>query len=328
MTVRDIYQKNSKKPPTNDYLQLCSRRIYSIIQFDHPDVTAIDIVRTWALTPLQITVLRISSPSDVAVAYEWDVKKTCMSKTFKNFVDVAKFGAQINVNNDTLKKFGKRLNVTIQEMAFLLRRTVASLVLMPNIKFGKLKKQIHLGRLVEQKVARLIELVTLLKRLRPGTRLNEYKMEGIVRNCSFENVNNLTDAALKKIIVANDVEVFTKHVRLETLILFFGNQSLDILKEKRLSYIIVSLMGMNLSDFLSRFSHEVIDSRVSEIERHWGISSERLTLEQLLIASKLMEGTDQFLCFLCLQYLLLHVPFINRFKCLPVYDMFIKYFLC
>jgi hypothetical protein len=294
MTVQDIYKQN----PSKDYFQLCSCSIYSIIQFAHPNVTTIDIVRTWALIPSQITVLKIASPSDVAIAFEWDVKKTCKSKTFQSFLDVARLGSYIGVNNDTLKKFGKRLNLTVDEMAFLLRRTVASLLLMPNIKFKKLQREINQGKLVEQKVSRLIQLVAFLKTLQPGARFNEHKLKEIVRNYSYEIAKNLTDDSLKQIISTNHIDVFTKYVQLKNLGVFFGNLSLDNLKELRLSDIIVDLMGMDLNDFESQFSSEDVKNKIREVEMYWGIRTELLTLEKLLIASKLMEGNVQFVSLL------------------------------
>ena len=296
MTVEEVYKQ---KPSGKGYFQLCSWNIFSIIQFVHPNVTTIDIVRTWALIPSQITVLKIASPSDVAIAYEWDVKKTCKSKMFQSFIEIARFGAYINVNNDTLKKFGRRLNLTIDEMAFFLRRTVVSLLLMPNIKFEKLRREINQGQLVEQKVSRLIQLVTFFKTLQPGTHFNEYKLEEIVRNYSYEIAKNLTDDSLKRIISTNHIDIFTKYVQLKNLGVFFGNLSLENLKELRLSDLIVDLMGMDLHDFENQFSNDDIedsvDNRIREVETYWDISIEQLTLEKLLIASKLMEGNVESL---------------------------------
>ena len=295
MTVHDIYKQNTSM---KGYFQLCSCSIYSIIQFSHPNVTTIDIVRTWALVPSQITVLKIASPSDMAVAFEWDVKNTCKSKTFQSFLDIARLGSYIGVNNDTLKKFGKRLNLTVDEMAFLLRRTVASLLLMPNIKFKKLQREINQGKLVEQKVSRLIQLVAFLKTIQPGARFNEHKLKEIIRNYSYEIAKNLTDDSLKQIISTNHIDVFTKYVQLKNLGVFFGNLSLDNLKELRLSDIIVDLMGMDINDFESQFSSDDVKNKIREVEMYWGIRTELLTLEKLLIASKLMEGNVQFVSLL------------------------------
>ena len=294
MTVEDVYKQ---KPFGKGYLELCSWSIFSIIQFAHPNITTIDIVRTWALLPSQITVLKIASPKDMAVAYDWrNIKKTCKSKRFQTFLEIAKFGSYIDVNNDTLRKFGKRLNLTIDEMAFFLRRTVASLLLMPVIRFGKLQKEINQGKMVEQKVTRLLELVTFLKTLQPsaGGRLNVIKLKEIVRDYSYDDAKNLTDESLKHIISTNHVGIFTKYVQLKNIRVFFGNLSLDKLKDLRLSDIIVDLMGMDLHDFESQFSSEdvrdSVHNKIREVEMYWDISTEQLTLEKIVIASKLMEG--------------------------------------
>ena len=233
----------------------------------------------------------------MAVAYEWgDVKKTCKSKRFQGFVEIARFGSYINVNNDTLKKFGKRLNLTIDEMAFFLRRTVASLLLMPVIRFKKLQREIDEGQMMEQKVNRLLQLVAFLETLQPGicTRLNVIKLKEVVRNYSYDDSKNLTDDSLKHIISTNHVDIFTKYLQLKTIRLFFGNLSLDKLKELRLSDIIVDLMGMDLHDFESQFPNEDVQdsvhNEIREVEMYWDIATEQLTLEKILVASKLMEG--------------------------------------
>ena len=301
MTVEDIYKQ---KPLEKSYFELCSWTLFCIIQFAHPNVTTIDIVRTWALIPSQITVLKIASPNDMTVAYEWgDVKKTCKSKRFQRFLEIVRLGSSINVNNDTLKKFGKRLNLTIDEMAFFLRRTVASLLLMPVIRFKKLQREINEGKIVEQKVTRLLQLVTFLKTLQPGicSRLNVNKLKEVVRNYSYDDSKNLTDDSLKHIISTNHVDTFTKYVQLKNIRVFFGNLSLDKLKELRLSDIIVDLMGMDLYDFEGQFSNEdfydYVHNEIRAVEIYWDISTEQLTLENILVASKLME--DKFNCNHC-----------------------------
>ena len=291
MTVPDINkQRRSKK----GHSELCSWSIFSIIEFAHPNVTTIDAVRTWALKPSQISLLKNASPNDMAVAFKWDVKKACKSKRIKNFLDESWRAVYLHSNNDTLKKFGKRLNLTIDEMTFFLQRTLFSLLLMRRIKFEQLQKGINQGKLVEEKVSRLVELVTFLKTLQPGICFNEYKLKQTVRSYRYEIARTLTDESLKHIISTENIDVFTKDVQLKNLGIFFGNLSLGDLKEIRLKDVIVDLMGIELNDFKSQFSsfdfENSVQNKISEVEIHWDISAESLTLEKLLIASTLMEG--------------------------------------
>ena len=291
MTVPDI---NKHRPSKKDYSELCSWSIFSIIEFAHPNVTPIDIVRTWAQKPSQISLLKNASPNDMAVAFKWNVKKACKSKTIKELLDQTWRAVYIRSNNDTLKKFGKRLNLTIDEMTFFLQKTLFSLLLMRRIKFEDLQREINQGKLVEEKVSRLVELVTFIKTLQPGTRFNEYELKQIVRNYPYKLAKNLTDESLRHIISTNNIDIFTKYVQLKNLGIFFGNLSLDYLKKLRLSDVIVDLIGIELNDLKSQFSRynfeDSVQNRIGEVEIHWDISTESLTLENLLIASRLMEG--------------------------------------
>lgn len=295
MTVPDI---NKLRPSKKDYSELCSWNIFSIIKFAHPNVTAIDIVRTGAQKPSQISLLKNASPNDMAVALKWNVKKACKSKTIKDLLDEAWRAVYIRSNNDTLRKFGKRLNLTINEMTFFLQRTLFSLLLMRRINFGDLQRGINQGRLVEEKVSRLAELVTFLKTLQPGTRFNEYELKQIVRNYPYKIAKNLTDESLRHIISTNNIDVFTKYIQLKNLGVFYGNLSLDYLKELRLSDVIVDLIGIELNDFKRQFSYlnfeDSVQNKIGEVEIHWDISTGSLTLEKLLIASRLMDGKVLF----------------------------------
>ena len=300
MTLLDIY---NQKPSPIGYLQLCSWTVYEIIQYLYPDITNIDIVRSWALIPSEITTIKIASPNDLASAYKWDLKTTCKSKTMESILtEMSWSGMFIYSNNDTLNKFAKHLNLTVDMMAFLLRRTVSSLLLSPKIKFKQLKEEINQAELVEKKVSRLIELVDYLKILQPGIRLNERKLKEIVRNFTYKIAKNLTDDSLRGIISTNHIHVFTKYIPLKNLGVFFGNQSLDDLKQRQLSDIIVNLTKIDLKDVESQFLYQdmqdFLDSRIWEVENFWHISAEWLTLEKLLIASKLMKGNYQ------------HIPYI------------------
>ncbi|XP_028405320.1 uncharacterized protein LOC114527820 isoform X2 [Dendronephthya gigantea] len=297
MTVKDIYEQ---QPAERSLTQLCSLTLFSIIQFAKPQVTTIDIVRTWALIPSQITVLKVATPNDMADAFRWNVAKTCKSKTFEDYFEKAR-GVDIDAKNDTLRKFSEQLNLTIVEMAFFLRRTVGSLLLLPNIKFKNVQRRVNQGRLVENRVSRMIQLVNSLKNLQPGTWFEENKLKEIVRNYSYKIAKNLTDSSLRRIISTNHIDVFTKYVSLKNLGIFFGNLSLDDLRMMNLSEIVVNLIGMDRDDFVNRFSsldvEKSLDNSIYNVEMYWDISSEWLTLEKLLIAWRFME--DKFNCNHC-----------------------------
>lgn len=299
MTVQEIYEQQSTE---RSFVQLCSMTLFSIIQIALRHVTAIDVVRTWAFIPPQITVLKVATPNDMAVAFGWNVKNACKSKTFTDYFEKAR-GVNINVKNDTLRKFSERLNLTIDEMAFFLRRTVGSLLLLPNIKFENVQRNVNQGRLVEDRVSRMIQLVNFLKSLQPGAWFEENKLKEIVRNYPYKIAKNLTDSSLKRIISTNHIDVFTKYVSLKNLGYFFGNLSLDDLRMMNLSQIVLNLIGMNRDDFVNRFSSldvaDSLENNIYNVERYWGISCEWLTLEKLLIAWRFMEGDFEFVYFYC-----------------------------
>ena len=292
MSVGDIYKQ---KPSTQSFLQFCSLSMFSIIQFFHPNVTTIDIVRSWAFQPSFVNMLKVASPQDAAVVFHWNVKNTCKSKTFEQiFVAIYRY-VHISENNDTLRKVSERLNITVDEMAFFLRRTVGSLLLMPTIKTSALEEGVKEGKVVEAKVTRLIELVAFLKTIQSGTKIPEHKLKEIVRSYSFGIARNLTDESLRRIISTNHIDVFTKYVELKNLGLFFGNLSLGYLKKMCLSDIVVHLIGIKLEDFVRQFAasmdvEEYVYNKIIELEMYWNISTNKLTLENLLTASKLMEG--------------------------------------
>lgn len=203
-------------------------------------------------------------------------------------------------NNDTLVKIGAQLNMTTEEIALLLRMTTTSLLLTSAINPDTLRQDIRESKVIEERVSRMEHFVLKLTEFQPGCEVDVLKLRKVLRNLSYEVAKNMSDDAVKKIILINHIGVFVEHVQLKNLGLFFG-QSLKSLRELRLREVIVGLLGIPLAilkkSYSAFYDGVYVEKTLSAVGTFWNISTLELTLEKLLTASRLM--VDEFDCKLC-----------------------------
>ena len=298
MTVQDVAKQQQN---TGSYGDLCKTNLYVIITAVHPTMTNTDIVRTLALKPVQIALLKLATPQDVALAFNLKMDTACKSTTLKEIIDyLTQKDIPYLANNDTLAKLGKQVHMTVSEMASLLRKTPTSLLLTPVIETDLLRREIGERKIIEEKVTRMEGFAMELTKFQPGCDVDLSKLRRILRNYSFEVVSNMSDAAVKRIISSNQIGIFVEKIRLKTVRFFFG-RTWQSLKRLRLHEILVELLGIPCVVFTKRYvdlyDAASVENTLNQVEIYWNISSVELTLEKLLRASKLMEGEYQ--CIVC-----------------------------
>ena len=291
MTVQDVAKQQQN---TGSYGDLCKTNLYDVIMAVHPTMTKTDIVRTLALQPVQIALLKLATPQDVALAFNLKMHTACISMTLKEIIDyLTQKDIPYEANNDTLAKLGKQVHMTVFEMASLLRKTPTSLLLTPVIEIDLLRREIGERKIIEEKVTRMEGFASELTKFQPGCDVDLSKLRRILRNYSFEVVRNMSDAAVKRIISSNQIGIFIEKIRLKTVRFFFG-RTWQSLKQLRLHEILVELLGIPCVVFTKRYvdlyDAASVENTLNQVEIYWNISSVELTLEKLLRASKLMEG--------------------------------------
>ena len=299
MTVHDIAEHTKLEPTL-----LCETTTFKLIALVHHRMTSIDLVRTLALQPIDITLLKLASPSDVALAFGWGVDYACKSATLESVVKrLTNVHWKYVTNNGTLIKIAKQTNISTVEIASLLRMTVTSLLLLPEIRQDEMGREVRERAEVEATVARRLEtLVTQLVTFQPDCVLDMLKLRGIIRKDSYDRIKNMSDGAMRKMISVNHVEIFMEHIQLKNLGLFFGVDR-QALKELRVREIVVALLGLSLEMLEGRYStvynEEAVEKTLTQIETYWNITADHFTVMKFLTASKLMGGKETHLKCLC-----------------------------
>lgn len=297
MNTMNIEEIHKQITTHYDHHELCTRNLFSIIKAFYSTVKPVDVVRTWAFYPQSIAKLYSITPIDIAKHYFWDIRETCKSTMFRIFL-----GKLDNVDkipyNLTIKMYGELLNVTIVEMAFYTRMSLAVLYSL-KMDFKTLQMKVEQGKLIEIKVARIVELVAFIEYLQPGIQYNVLSLSNFVSNCSYEVARNLTDKSMKKLIAKYNIDIFIKFIHLKNIAKFFGILSFAEFQELQISNVILDLLGMKLFQIQSSFPRmnilNIAEKKIHDIERYWNLSSQLLTIENILLVGKLMKGNERLL---------------------------------
>lgn len=301
MTVQDIAKQQQN---AGSYGDLCKTNLYLVIKSVHPAMTNTDIVRTLALEPVKIALLNLATPQDVALALNIKIHTACKSMILKEIIDyLTQKNIPYEANNDSLAKLGKEVHMTVFEIASLLRKTPTSLLLTPLIELDLLRQEIY-ERTIEEKVTRMERFASELTKFQPGCNVDLSKLRRILRNYPFEVVRNMSDVAVKRVISSNQIGIFVEKIWLKTVGFFFG-RTWQSLRKLRLHEILVDLLGIPCAVFTRRYvdlydTASLENTTLNQVEKYWNISSVEFTLENLLRASKLMEGEYQ--CIVCQKY--------------------------